>query len=90
MPCQMGDDDGSGGNETQNLKILRVIRTLRLIKLVRLVRASRLIRRWQSRISTDFGTLIILKCLVLILLSSHWFACLIRLQVRGGACMQVT
>ena len=36
-------------------QVLRVIRVLRLIKLIRLTRASRLIERWETRVSINYA-----------------------------------
>ena len=67
---------------------------------MRLVRASKIYVRWQSRISLSFATLMLIKCVVAIILSAHWFACIIALQtslhhyaretwlVRFGYCLE--
>ena len=57
--------------------MLRAARILRLIKLVRLARTSRILKRWQSQLPLDYGTLALLGCLLLTLLAAHWFACII-------------
>lgn len=49
-------------------------------QLVRLVRASKIYERWQARISLSFATIMVIKCIAAILLSAHWFACIIALQ----------
>ena len=62
------------------LKLLRILRVLRLIKLVRLMRASRMFKRWETRLEINYGKVAVLKCIVLIVLASHWFACVWGLQ----------
>jgi len=57
------------------LKILRLLRVLRLIKLVRILKASKLVVRWQNRVSVKFGTQHTIKFMVLIAIASHWMAC---------------
>ena len=73
----------SGDDPTVNiqaLRVLRVLRALRLIKLVRLVRASRMFKRWECRIAINYGALALGRCVVGVLVLSHWFACLFALQ----------
>ena len=72
-------DDVDVGAEGR-LGILRVLRVLRLIKLVRLVRASRIVDRWRSRIAISHASQTWLSCAFVLLVSSHWFACIIALQ----------
>ena len=55
-----------------------MLRALRLIKLVRLLRASRILRRWETRVAVNYSLLALAKCVVGMMLLSHWFAC-----VRG-------
>jgi len=57
------------------IKILRCIRLLRLIKLVRILRTSRLILRWQNRFAISFSTQKLAKFTFILILSSHWLAC---------------
>ena len=63
-----------------NLKIFRLFRLMRLIKLVRLIRASRMFKRWESRMSVSYGTLALIKSLVLVCIGAHWFACTWAIQ----------
>ena len=58
----------------------QVIRILRLVKLFRLVRGSRLLKRWSTRISLPASSLRAIQLVVLILLMSHWMACILALQ----------
>ena len=45
----------------KRFKFLRVIRCFRLVKLVRLLRASRLMARWETRVSINYSMLSIWK-----------------------------
>lgn len=72
-------DDGADGNFGK-VKTLRVVRVLRIIKLVRLLRASRVVKRWSSRIAVSYAVLTMLECLIAVLLSAHWYACIFALQ----------
>eukprot|EP00908_Phaeocystis_cordata_P002695 Transcript_12939.p1 GENE.Transcript_12939~~Transcript_12939.p1 ORF type:complete len:635 (-),score=268.02 Transcript_12939:83-1987(-) len=67
------------------LKLLRVIRLLRLIKLIRLVRGARILKRWESQVAINYSTLTLVMCLVFLLMSAHWFACVWALQVSLAA-----
>ena len=66
--------------EAQNLYLLRIVRVLRLVKLLRLVRGSRLLKRWQTRISISSSSLQTIQLLVLLLITTHWFSCILALQ----------
>ena len=44
-----------------SFKVFRIIRVLRLIKLVRLVRASRLISRWETKVSINYAALALVR-----------------------------
>ena len=65
---------------TNNLMLLRVLRGFRLLKLLRLVRGSRLIKRWQARVALSWTALRTIQLLVTLLLTMHWFACVLALQ----------
>ena len=72
--------EGEDAGNLQQFTVFRVIRTFRLVKLVRLVRASRLLKRWQSRMSLSFSSITVIACLVGVILSAHWYACIFTLQ----------
>merc|ERR1719428_1285292 len=55
------------GSDTSQLRVFKAIRGLRLIKLVRILRASRILARWESRISASASKLQITKCGIYIL-----------------------
>jgi len=66
---------GSASN-LGSLKVLRIIRVARLVKLIRLVRSARIVKRFESRTAINYGYLSLFKCLVGLMISSHWFACI--------------
>ena len=68
------------GADLNSLRILRALRALRLIKLVRVARASRIFKRWETRFAINYTLLEITKCLVAMLVTSHWFGCFWTLQ----------
>mgnify|MGYP000843880637 FL=1 len=71
-------EDGGGAN----LKVFRMIRMARLIKLVRLVRSSRILKRFETRMAINYGTLSLIKIGVGLLITSHWTACIWGLQTQ--------
>lgn len=75
-PCTTEEDDGSA---LDNLNLFRTLRVLRLIKLVRLVRASRVVKRLLSRMEIDYGTMMIVRTIIMIFVTGHWFACIIKM-----------
>ena len=70
----------SQGGGLGALKVFRVLRALRLIKLVRLVRASRMFKRWESRMAINYGQLSLFKSAITVVLVAHWMACVWTLQ----------
>ena len=63
LPFDVLSIEPIANDELAKLKIFRLFRLMRLIKLVRLVRASRMFKRWEIRMSIDYGTLSLLGCL---------------------------
>ena len=57
-PANLAADPAAGGGSQadvlKRLKFLRVVRCLRLVKLMRLLRASRMMARWETRISINY------------------------------------
>ena len=49
------------------------------------VRASRLFKRWETRLEINYIALTMAKCIVMIVLASHWFACVWGLQACSRA-----
>jgi len=72
--------DSGGASNLNSLRILRALRAVRLIKLVRLLRASRIFKRWESRFAINYTLLEMSKCLIAMLVFSHWAACFWALQ----------
>jgi hypothetical protein len=71
----------SSVDSVSNLKVLKTLRILRLFKLMRLLRASRIAKRWETRMSIDYAMLSIAKCIIGVLVAAHWMACVWVLQV---------
>lgn len=65
-----------GGSAMGTLKLLRIIKLMKLTKLIRLVRSSRIMKRFESRTAINYGHLALFKSLVLLVIASHWFACI--------------
>ncbi len=63
------------------LELLRMFRVLRLVKLVRLARASKVLQRWQTSLNIDYATVALFRCVIGVLLTTHWSACVWALQV---------
>jgi len=68
------------------LRMIRMIRLMRLLKLARILRASRLFSRWENSISIQYGTRTMVQWMCAIVLTLHWFACLLGLlaQMQGS------
>merc|ERR1712072_1145271 len=66
----------------RDLRIFRVLRALRAIKLVKLVTGSRFIKRWEVKTAINYPALSLLKCIVGLLLLSHW------LGGNAGVCVE--
>ena len=66
----------------QDLKVLRVIRLFRLIKLARVLLASRLFKRWETKIALSYAVQSLIKFVIVVLTTTHWLACLLRLIVE--------
>ena len=79
LPLVM-DDDSENADRVSRVRTLRALRALRLIKLARLLRAQRVIARWATRISIPQQTLTMMACVLAVVLSAHWYACIFALQ----------
>lgn len=64
----------------QRVTMLKTLRILRLFKLVKLIRASRIAKRWETRVAVDYAMLSIFKCIVTMCIATHWMACVWILQ----------
>ena len=58
-----------------NLKVLRVLRVLRLAKLFRLIRASRIVKRWETRMTVNYAALALCRSIGMLIILAHWMAC---------------
>ena len=56
-------------------KIMRMVRLLKLLKLLRVLRASRVLNRFQTRVAMTYTTSEMVKYVILIIVTLHWFAC---------------
>lgn len=64
----------------QDRMTFQVLRALRCIKLLRLLRLVRLFRRWERRLVFNYGTMALVRCVVYVLTTCHWCACVWTLQ----------
>ena len=74
-------DDPSTTETLQQLKVLRVIRLFRLIKLARVLRASRIFKRWETKIAMSYAMQSLIKFVIIVIITTHWLACFLRLIV---------
>lgn len=74
----------SGNDDASDLRTLRVLRALRLIKLSKLISGQRLIKRYETRIAINYGAISLVRCLLGMMLLSHWMACIWGLQTSFG------
>ena len=70
------DSDSEGGS-MESLKVMRNIRTLRLVKLLRIVRGSRVLKRWETRISMPYSTLTLTQLMLIVVYAVHIVACVL-------------
>jgi len=74
-----GAGDGAGASR---IAALRAVRVLRLLKLVRLARGSRIFKRWEMRLSINYGLLQIAGICWMLIFVCHLFACVWGLQAN--------
>jgi len=55
---------------------IRLIRVLRLLKLARVLKASRMLARYEAKLSISYSALSMAKLMVMMIIVSHWVACL--------------
>ena len=67
-------------SDVNNLRLLRVLRTLRLMKLTKLFSSLKIIKRYEVKFAINYAALSLIRCLVAMLLTAHWFACIWGLQ----------
>ncbi len=76
-----GASSGSAITASRGLKVMRLARLLTLIKLLRMSRLCRYMSRWEDLIQMNSAVLRMAKLIVLMLLITHWNACLQYLVV---------
>ena len=57
-------------------RAVRLIRLMRLLKLARVAKASRVLARYETKLSITYAQRDILKMAVLTVIVSHWMACI--------------
>lgn len=67
-----------------------MLRSLRLIKVLRLLRASRVFKRYQTKLSINYSVIALFKVGFLTVLVSHWMACSWVLQAYLADDLRVT
>ena len=67
-------------DELFSVRVLRTLRALRLLKLFRVLRASRILKRWETRMTINYAMLEMVLAFVSTLFCCHWFACIWGLQ----------
>jgi len=71
------------GEETKTAaRAVKLVRLVRLLKLVRILRASRVFRRIEVRMSVTYQRLALVKFFVMLMLITHWMACLWALSLN--------
>lgn len=65
----------------KGMKIVKVVRLLRLLKLMRILKASRVFRRIELNMSVTYHKLSLLKFFIILILMSHWLACMWALSL---------
>ena len=88
LPVVMRGEDGT--NSMQSYSALRILRALRLLRLLRLSKLSRILSRWETRMAIRYSTLEIAKCLLLVIISAHWSACIFGLMAAVRAAASIT
>ena len=76
----ISQDGETGTAGLSKFKLLRVVRVLRLVKLARLLRASRILKRWETRVAINYGMLQIMKVGSFTIALAHISACIWSLQ----------
>ena len=57
-------------------RVPKLLRLFRLLKIARILRVSRIIQRWETEWSVKYGALRLIRFLVVVIMVSHWDACL--------------
>ena len=68
--------------ERNSIRTLRMLRALRLIKMIRLVRASRIFKRWETRLEINYNGFSLMQSLIGVMVLAHWMACVWTIQAK--------
>ncbi|KAF0690825.1 Aste57867_17813 [Aphanomyces stellatus] len=68
-------------NTVKQLRFTRVLRLLRLMKIVKVLRGANTFRAWESKMSINYATIALAKFCLIVLITSHWMACMFRMVV---------
>ena len=63
-------------------QVLRVLRAVRLARLAKLLSASRVLQELETQLLIGYGTIMLIKVAVQMVVYCHWFACLWALQTQ--------
>mmetsp|Transcript_637 Transcript_637/g.1252 ORF Transcript_637/g.1252 Transcript_637/m.1252 type:complete len:834 (-) Transcript_637:33-2534(-) len=77
LHIQQSDEGGGVGGARREMKFVRLLRAMRLFKLLRVLRSNRLLRRYTDRISVPYASVELVKLIAMLLLASHWMACIL-------------
>ena len=55
--------------------LFRLAKAARLVKMLRLMKIASMLRRWEASFSIDYSRFSLIRCVVQVILVSHWFAC---------------
>ncbi|OQR95095.1 voltage-gated ion channel superfamily [Achlya hypogyna] len=70
-----------GSATVQKLRLMRVLRLLRLMKIIRVIQGTDMFTRWEAKMSMNYATLALAKFGFIVLMISHWIACIFRFVV---------
>lgn len=76
------EEGGSATSDVDSLRSLRVLRALRLIKLSKLISGQKIIKRYETRVAINYAAISLLRCLLGMMMLSHWMACIWGLQTN--------
>jgi len=71
---------GASNSAAGNVTAIRMLRIFRFVKILRLTRLQRLRQRWAARFTIKHSTASLINCVMKLLMSAHWFACIISLS----------
>ena len=61
---------------SSRFRLPKLLRLFRLMKIAKVLRASRIFKRWESKVSIKFGVVRLAKFAMMIMAIAHWFACM--------------